>query len=34
MNVGDATPNFEVKVTVFAQVDGEQLSWPVSFTPR
>jgi hypothetical protein len=33
-NIGGATPNFEVKVRVFAQVDDQQLSWSTSFTPR
>ncbi len=33
-NLGDATPGFEVKTEVFAQVDGRQTSWQTSFTPR
>jgi hypothetical protein len=34
LDVGNATPGYEVKVDVVAQVDGQELSWPVSFTPR
>lgn len=34
LSVGDATPGFEVKVNVRAQVDGQDLSWPTSFTPQ
>lgn len=34
LNVGDATPGFQVNVTVRAQVDGQDLSWQTSFTPR
>jgi hypothetical protein len=34
LNVGNATPNYEVKAEVRARVDGQELSWPVSFTPR
>ena len=34
LDVGDATPGFLVKVTVRAQVDGQDLSWQTSFTPR
>lgn len=34
-NVGSATPNYPVKVRVFAQVDDtQQLTWSTSFTPR
>jgi hypothetical protein len=33
-NVGQATPGFPVQVHVFTQVDGQQLSWSTSFTPR
>jgi hypothetical protein len=33
-NIGSATPNYDVQVRVFAQVDDQQLSWPTSFTPR
>jgi curved DNA-binding protein CbpA len=34
LNVGNATPGYEVGVDVRAQVDGQELSWPASFTPR
>ncbi|HYY89673.1 MAG TPA: DnaJ domain-containing protein [Chloroflexota bacterium] len=33
-NVGPATPGYPVEVHVFAQVDGDQLSWSTTFTPR
>ncbi len=33
-NIGDATPGYDVRVDVFAQVDGQQVSWPARFTPR
>jgi hypothetical protein len=33
-NVGAATPGYPVKVTVFALVDDQQVSWSTSFTPR
>jgi hypothetical protein len=33
-NIGSATPNHDVQVHVFAQVDDQQLSWPTTFTPR
>jgi hypothetical protein len=33
-NVGEATPGHEVKVDVIANVDGEQVTRQVSFTPR
>jgi hypothetical protein len=33
-NVGPATPGYPVEVHVFALVDGEQLSWSTTFTPR
>lgn len=34
VNVGNATPGFEVKVDVKTLVEGQELSWPASFTPR
>ncbi len=34
INVGEATPGYEVAVEVFAQADGRQTSWQTSFTPR
>jgi DnaJ domain len=33
-NVGDATAGYAVDVVVYANVDGEQLSWSTSFTPH
>jgi DnaJ domain len=33
-NIGPATPNYPVTVTVFAQVGDQQLSWAASFTPH
>jgi hypothetical protein len=33
-NVGAATPGYPVEVHVFAQLDGQQLSWTTTFTPR
>jgi DnaJ domain len=33
-NVGPATPGYPVEVHVFALVDGQQLSWTTTFTPR
>jgi hypothetical protein len=32
-NVGNATPGYEVKVVAHAQVDGQDLTWPTTFTP-
>lgn len=34
VSVGNATPGFEVKVDVKTLVEGQELSWPASFTPR
>jgi DnaJ-like protein len=33
-NVGPATPGYPVEVHVFAQIDGQQLSWSTTFTPH
>jgi hypothetical protein len=33
-NIGSATPNYDVQVHVFAQVDEQQLSWSTTFTPH
>ena len=33
-NVGDATPNYPVTVTVFTQAGDQQLSWTTTFTPH
>lgn len=34
VNLGNATPGFEIKITVFGLVEGQELSWPTSVTPR
>lgn len=33
-NVGQATAGYPVQVRVYAQVDGQQLSWSTTFTPH
>jgi hypothetical protein len=34
VNIGNATPGFEIKVDLVADIDGVERTWTTSFTPQ